>query len=45
LFEALMLAHADGTHIELLARFAKIDVLFIDDFALSPSATRIVVTF
>jgi DNA replication protein DnaC len=36
LFEELMLAHADGTYAKLLARFAKIDVLVIDDFALSP---------
>jgi len=36
LFEELMLAHADGTYAKQLARFAKIDVLVIDDFALSP---------
>jgi len=36
LFEELTLAHADGSYIRLLARFARVDVLVLDDFALSP---------
>src|SRR5207244_10195133 len=34
LYEELTLAHADGSYIRLLARFARIDVLVLDDFAL-----------
>ena len=36
LFHELKLARADGTYPRLLARLARIDVLLIDDFALSP---------
>lgn len=36
LFEELALAHADGSYTRLLARLAKIDVLVIDDWGLSP---------
>ena len=36
LFHELKLARADGTYPRLLARLARIDVLVIDDFALSP---------
>jgi DNA replication protein DnaC len=36
LFEELALAHADGTYTRVLARIAKIDVLVIDDWALTP---------
>ena len=36
LYEELTLAHADGSYIRLLARFARIDVLVLDDFALGP---------
>ena len=36
LFEELTLARADGTYTRLLGRLAKIDVLVIDDWALSP---------
>ncbi|HKY41408.1 MAG TPA: IS21-like element helper ATPase IstB [Polyangiaceae bacterium] len=35
LFDELRLARADGTYERLLARFAKIDVLVLDDFAIS----------
>lgn len=34
LFEELTLAHADGTYIRLLARFARADVLVLDDWGL-----------
>lgn len=34
--DELMLAHADGSYSNLLARFAKVDVLVIDDWGLSP---------
>jgi DNA replication protein DnaC len=36
LFDELRLARADGTHQKLLARFARTDVLVLDDFAISP---------
>ena len=36
LFDELRLARADGTYQRLLARLAKIDVLVLDDFAISP---------
>jgi DNA replication protein DnaC len=36
LFEELTLAHADGTYGRLLQRFAKIDILIIDDWGLAP---------
>lgn len=36
LFEETTLAHASGTFIKLLSRFSKMDVMIIDDFALSP---------
>ena len=36
LYEELTLAHADGSYIRLLARFARVDVLVLDDFALGP---------
>lgn len=36
LFEELALARADGTYTRVLGRLAKIDVLVIDDWALSP---------
>jgi DNA replication protein DnaC len=36
LFEELALAHADGSYVRLLARLAKVDVLILDDWALSP---------
>lgn len=35
-FEELALAHADGTYTRLLARFAKTDVLILDDWGLVP---------
>jgi DNA replication protein DnaC len=35
LFEELALAHADGTYVRLLQRLARVDVLVLDDFALS----------
>lgn len=34
LFEELALAHADGSYTRLLARFAKADVLILDDWGL-----------
>lgn len=37
LFEELALAHADGSFASLLKRLAKVDVLVIDDWALSPA--------
>jgi DNA replication protein DnaC len=36
LYEELTLTHADGSYIRLLARFARVDVLVLDDFALGP---------
>jgi DNA replication protein DnaC len=36
LFDELRLARADGTFPRVLARFARIDVLVIDDFAIAP---------
>jgi DNA replication protein DnaC len=36
LLEELALAHADGTYTRLLGRFAKIDVLVLDDWGLAP---------
>jgi len=36
LFEELALARADGSYTTLLARFARVDVLVLDDFAISP---------
>src|SRR5256885_16003455 len=36
LYEDLTLAHADRSYIRLLARFARTDVLVLDDFALPP---------
>lgn len=36
LFDELTLARADGTYARLLARFARVDVLVIDDFGLAP---------
>lgn len=38
LFDELTLARADGTYARLLDRFAKIDVLVIDDWGLAPVA-------
>jgi DNA replication protein DnaC len=34
LFEELSLAHADGSYLRLLARFARIDVLVLDDWGI-----------
>jgi len=34
--EELTLAHADGTYVNLLARFARVDVFVIDDWGLAP---------
>jgi DNA replication protein DnaC len=36
LFDELVLARADGTYPRLLARFARMDVLVLDDWGLSP---------
>jgi DNA replication protein DnaC len=36
LFEELALAHADGSYTRLLSRFAKADVLILDDWGLAP---------
>ncbi len=36
LFDELRLARADGTHQKLLGKFARTDVLVLDDFAISP---------
>jgi DNA replication protein DnaC len=36
LFEELMLAHADGTYTRQLARYARADVLVLDDWGLAP---------
>ena len=38
LFDELRLAHADGSYPRLLARFARADVLVIDDWGLAPLA-------
>jgi DNA replication protein DnaC len=38
LFDELRLARADGTYARLLQRLARVDVLVIDDFAISPVA-------
>lgn len=38
LYDELRLARADGSYARLLARFAKTDVLIIDDFAIAPIA-------
>ena len=38
LFEQLHIARADGTHFKLLSRLAKVSVLILDDFGLSPLA-------
>ena len=35
LYEELTLAHADGSYLRLLARFARVDVLVLDDWGLS----------
>lgn len=40
LFEELTLAHADGSYIRLLARFARADVLVLDDWVGSRRAPR-----
>lgn len=37
LFEELALAHADGSFAALLKRLAKVDVLIVDDWAISPA--------
>jgi DNA replication protein DnaC len=36
LFEELALAHADGSYVRLLEKLARIDVLVLDDWALTP---------
>lgn len=36
LFEELALARADGSYTTLLARFARVDVLILDDFGITP---------
>ena len=36
LFEELTLAHADGSYTRLLARFARTDVLVLDDWGIAP---------
>jgi DNA replication protein DnaC len=36
LFDELALAHADGTYSRLLTRFAKVDVLVLDDWGIAP---------
>ena len=36
LFDELTLARADGTYVKLLARFARTDVLLLDDWGLAP---------
>jgi DNA replication protein DnaC len=36
LYHACALARADGTYIRLLAQLARVDVLVVDDWALSP---------
>jgi DNA replication protein DnaC len=36
LFDELRLARADGSYPKLLGRFARIDVLVVDDFAIAP---------
>jgi DNA replication protein DnaC len=36
LFEELTLARADGSYMTLLGRFARVDLLILDDFAIGP---------
>jgi len=36
LFQELRLARADGTHLRLMARYARMNVLVIDDFGIAP---------
>jgi DNA replication protein DnaC len=36
LFEELALAHADGSYTTVLARFARVDLIILDDFAIAP---------
>ena len=36
LFDELRIARADGTYVRVLAKLARVDVLVIDDFAISP---------
>ncbi|MGC9986806.1 MAG: IS21-like element helper ATPase IstB [Polyangia bacterium] len=36
LFDELTLARADGSYVQLLAKFARVDVLLIDDWGLAP---------
>jgi DNA replication protein DnaC len=36
LFDEMRLARADGTYARLLGRFARVDVLVLDDFAIAP---------
>ena len=36
LFQEMLLARADGTYVRMLAKFARIDLLVIDDWALTP---------
>ena len=36
LFQEMLLARADGTYVRMLAKFARIDLLVIDDWALIP---------
>lgn len=38
LFDEMRMARADGTYPRLLARFARVDLLVIDDFAIAPLA-------
>lgn len=40
LFDEFALARADGSWSKLLAKFARVDVLFIDDLAIAPLADR-----
>lgn len=37
LFDELALARADGTYVRLLAKVARVDVLVVDDWALTPA--------
>lgn len=36
LFESLMMARADGSHLKLISQLGKVQVLILDDFGLSP---------
>jgi DNA replication protein DnaC len=45
LFDELRLARADGTYQRLLTRFAKLDVLVLDDFASRHSPRKAAATF